>query len=64
VPLLLELSNIRDGPWWKKSGEVGARVLDHLGAPGRRHLSKLVDLGGDRKYWGPWTPPILSRAIE
>ncbi len=63
VPRLMDLSNIREGPWWKAAGEAGARVLDHLGAPGRRHLENLVGLGVDRKYWGPWSPPILSREI-
>ena len=53
VPLLVQIAGSRDGPFWKRGGEAGARVLDFLGAPGRRHFRSLVDLGGDRKYWGP-----------
>lgn len=64
LPFLIELSNIRDGPWWKRAGEAGARVLDTLGAPSQRQLPKLIDLGVDRKYWGPLRPPLLSRAFD
>lgn len=63
LPVLFQLSNIRDGPWWKKAGQAGATILDTLGAPGKRHLPKLVELGVDRKYWGLMTPPNLSRAL-
>jgi hypothetical protein len=50
---LVEIAASRDGPFWKRGGEAGAGVLDFLGTPGRRHLHGLVELGGDRKYWGP-----------
>jgi hypothetical protein len=62
LPFIVELTHIRDGPWWKKTGEAGAKILHCLGSPGRRHVHKLVDLGVDRKYWGP-APPLLSRAF-
>lgn len=68
LPFLNQLSKssakVRDGPWWKRAGEVGTSVLDTLGAPGHRHLPKLVDLGVDRKYWGYLKPPLMSRAFD
>lgn len=62
VPFLIELTKIRAGPWWRRTGEAVARILEHLGFPRRRYVPKFVDLGFDRKYWGP-APPLLSRAF-
>lgn len=58
------LARARDDPWWKSAGRAVWEVLSILGAPGRRHLQKLVGLGRTRRYWGPTltTCRSLSRA--
>ena len=43
----------RGDPWWRSAAEAVWEVLSILGAPGRRHLTKLVGQGRDRRYWGP-----------
>lgn len=43
----------RGDPWWRSSAKAVWEVLSTLGEPGRRHLTKLVGTGCDRRYWGP-----------
>jgi hypothetical protein len=54
VPFLGRIVNrARDGPWWRSAAKAVGEILSILGAPGRRHLLKLVGLGRDLQYWGP-----------